>query len=791
MPIRVYEIAQALNLSSKLVLAKAREMGIAAARVPSSSLDKITAEYLREHLLEWQSKQPAAASSPALQPVPPTPVVAAIAQRPTAGAELRVASQPGAAPVQSASAQRLASQQAARPVVPIIPSPSDGPKAANPSSAAARPQTLPVTTAGNSAAPRKEFAEPSYARFERTIRRLLDSRFPNCTLSSVLLFRPDQARFSNETPGANGRPDYAYEVDHLLHRASASQDNLIVIECKNQRIRVEAENTWLVEYASGPKNVLPQLKRQAETLRAYVNPLSRGRQLTINVILVSSDPDTRITHRQAQLGVSFFLCGTKDLLAALETLMPPPLRVAQSDILNLIRLGVPSAELGHPELNNALAYIERCRRNIDVELFRAFSPSAERWAINGSAGMGKSVLLAYSLFVFSTNRRVATQDGRKELADFSEQASSMGLPPPGQRRVYAFALKEKQRHVLSTLYRRFVDEFAPLSEEADLGFRHPDIRLWDGKIPPDCHVLVIDEAHDLSASHAATVAAWINTSGKQRYLLIACDRHQKLRLVGRDETIIEGVNFSLKTKKLRLNYRNPFAVYAASLGMMFRWFAPAGPKVLPAKDDLESGFGLTVEQPYGQGLVSLSMRNDAHPGNTWSHCVELFSHPEGALARLRPFRFKSQDVLWVRFADEDEHFDYEQLSCFTYHNLNCAESVELTDKYIKGQDFPIVVIEGASEDMNQWADPAAEQRMWQRRKELYICASRATAFLFLVGNRGEAEKEFVEIVRQLSAPERDDDGFPRAWRFRVTQPGEGEIRRMDVFSDASEAAATQ
>jgi translation initiation factor IF-2 len=50
MPVRIYEIAKRLGLENKEVLAKAKELGIAAARVPSSSLDKITAEFLEEKL---------------------------------------------------------------------------------------------------------------------------------------------------------------------------------------------------------------------------------------------------------------------------------------------------------------------------------------------------------------------------------------------------------------------------------------------------------------------------------------------------------------------------------------------------------------------------------------------------------------------------------------------------------------------------------------------------------------------------------------------------------------------
>ena len=50
MPVRIYEIAKRLGIENKAVLAKAKELGIANARVPSSSLDKITAEYLEGQL---------------------------------------------------------------------------------------------------------------------------------------------------------------------------------------------------------------------------------------------------------------------------------------------------------------------------------------------------------------------------------------------------------------------------------------------------------------------------------------------------------------------------------------------------------------------------------------------------------------------------------------------------------------------------------------------------------------------------------------------------------------------
>ena len=52
MPVRIYDISKKLGLQNKEILAKAKALGIAAAKVPSSSLDKITAEDLENHLLE-------------------------------------------------------------------------------------------------------------------------------------------------------------------------------------------------------------------------------------------------------------------------------------------------------------------------------------------------------------------------------------------------------------------------------------------------------------------------------------------------------------------------------------------------------------------------------------------------------------------------------------------------------------------------------------------------------------------------------------------------------------------
>ena len=67
MPVRIYDISKKLGLENKEVLAKAKELGIPAARVASSSLDKITAEYLEQQLI---LAHPERATAPPVQSTP-------------------------------------------------------------------------------------------------------------------------------------------------------------------------------------------------------------------------------------------------------------------------------------------------------------------------------------------------------------------------------------------------------------------------------------------------------------------------------------------------------------------------------------------------------------------------------------------------------------------------------------------------------------------------------------------------------------------------------------------------
>ncbi|HEY1662019.1 MAG TPA: translation initiation factor IF-2 [Verrucomicrobiae bacterium] len=127
MPVRIYDIAKKYGLENKEILSKAKALGIAAAKVPSSSLDKISAEWLEGELLkDYPNLAPKTAApveeKPKAPPVeekiqiisappPPPPVV----EKPMPEVKVEVAPPP---PV----------VEKPKPVVPLLPPKPAGPR---------------------------------------------------------------------------------------------------------------------------------------------------------------------------------------------------------------------------------------------------------------------------------------------------------------------------------------------------------------------------------------------------------------------------------------------------------------------------------------------------------------------------------------------------------------------------------------------------------------------------------------------------------------------------------------
>src|SRR5437867_5026502 len=131
MPVRIYDISKKLGLENKEVLAKAKAMGIAAAKVASSSLDKITAEYLELQILQERPDLAAKLAAPPVSPPSAAPaalpeVAIVVAAPPT---QDQRAPQPEAAP---ATATALLERGAAPATgsVPLVQAEVAGPATA-------------------------------------------------------------------------------------------------------------------------------------------------------------------------------------------------------------------------------------------------------------------------------------------------------------------------------------------------------------------------------------------------------------------------------------------------------------------------------------------------------------------------------------------------------------------------------------------------------------------------------------------------------------------------------------
>jgi hypothetical protein len=639
----------------------------------------------------------------------------------------------------------------------------------------------------------------SWLEYEGDIHRLLESYLPQCILGNVKLF----------TPSFLEDRDFGLEVDNLLHVFHDNTDHLILIEAKHQQI-VATGDEWLAQYSDGPKNVRNQIEGHIRALMEYLEPISKDVSLKIIYYVASSVPPAATVRATSKhFNAELYLIGHDRLIPHLNQRlgMDPkeanggsqPRRISQSPFLDLLRLGFANSHLGHPEISSAVRYVERCRRELDQSLFRLFDPTAERWLINGSAGMGKSVLLAYAAAVLSSGYHLQKSVGGIGTYKAKETLEKIGFDLSKGALAMA-ANSQKQLDSLRYWFEYFVREFQKADHVGDVHFRRPEFLLFrDMKTLISSRrawaAVFVDEAHDLPEHAAITLKQASDELGF--YLIAACDRHQRLKLAGSDAKVIPGFNFERKSKRLRQVYRNPAPIYIASLALMFRWFSPTGPKVVPTKKQLEDCFGFVVDTLSGQS-PRLTIKNDAHPANGWRHTIARFEDAATAATLLRREKLSRSEVLWVRFSAEDQSFDYEALQQdFTYHNCRTEEAVDLNDKYIKGQDYPVVVIEGFPRFMDQYADKADEDGMWAFRRELYLCASRATCFLFFICSVTSSEeidrisKELDTLIGEVSVPRLSDNEGNGTREWSLVLRSTDATRSMDEYSDAIQAGSAE
>lgn len=620
---------------------------------------------------------------------------------------------------------------------------------------------------------RRDRAESDGETFEKDVGKLIYEKFPNSHLEGVFLFMADRLSLDSvNSNGDYGSGQFGYEIDHILHLKKGELHRLLLVECKCQQLKTEGRaktslhhQRWWVEYRGKRKDLKLQMWNQARAVLQLLKPLPET-NLKIECISVFSDSDTdslkdTMTVKDPRVSYATMSYGHFEQFLEEQSKDYVTLRITQSELLRRLRQGMPCKQLGHPDIRDAIEYHRRARLTLDFGLFRHFNLTSGKWAINGTAGMGKSVLLAYSLCVLSTDFVLSMNDvGELALDNFDSK--SKGLPKLSDRKITVFSLKEKQKRIFEYYWNLLIQLYLEHDSKNEIQIIRPQIQLWEPGQELEGNVILIDEAHDLVPAAQEKIAGWVNKDPEKRYLIIACDRHQKLRMLEDDaqERMISGLNFSGCSKKLKRVYRNPFSVYTAGLALMFRWFAQKGAKVIPQANHLSEDFGYQVERrDVDSGLgCEFRMVEDAHPANRWHHCVSEFPDAVTAHGWLEQYKLGADDVLWVRFSKEDQHFDYEQLHKYQYHNLNTTESTSIIDKYIKGQEFPVVIVEGVGEHFNNDEMP---DEMFLHRRELYLCASRASVFLFFIYNpeivdetSAEVREEIAELVTTLQRPQR-------------------------------------
>jgi translation initiation factor IF-2 len=125
MPVRIYDISKKLGLENKEVLAKAKALGLTAARVASSSLDKITAEYLELEIIKERPELVAPPPPPAAPPPAPPPPAPQPAAPPPSEPPAPVA-QPVVTPAPEPPRviEIVSKQEAPAPSVPVAAEPA-------------------------------------------------------------------------------------------------------------------------------------------------------------------------------------------------------------------------------------------------------------------------------------------------------------------------------------------------------------------------------------------------------------------------------------------------------------------------------------------------------------------------------------------------------------------------------------------------------------------------------------------------------------------------------------------
>jgi hypothetical protein len=666
----------------------------------------------------------------------------------------------------------------------------------------------------------------SALEFEAEVGVILQWHVPHGLLSRVPVFHGDTKE--DEL--------FATEIDHLIHFRRGGHDHLLILECKNQQIThsrnphgraPRGNEPWFFHYTEGSRDVRGQISRQAGALCHFLDR-QPGRDITVECWVVHQRrdclplefaQDRPLTYRA--FNTTQFRHGLKKLLAEAEVLT-----VQRSPLLAKMQKGVPRNGSPHPPLLDALDYIADARRSIDKRLFGRFNDwfpmQHDLWAIKGAAGSGKSVLLAYSLAALATDLRILHDKAREETTvQPCPGFLPAGIPRFDDRKIHAFAMSRFQLDALQRTFENFVTLITRHNQGVRPKVLPVHFGIWKGSVPSGCNILAIDEAHDLDDASQKSIAAWHlspapskaspaqakppEPTRSERYLIIALDRQQQIRQTMDQRThILKGLNFRYRTRMMDRCYRSPVAAFLAANALLCRWYSAQGPMIHPGTREVDTSFGgfqtfqggigVKVEEDPRKNLCRIWIRNDSHPANHWTNTVDLFDSARELHDMLQRERLSKHQVLWLRFDGQSSDLaDRHAAQSFEYHQIGQQNPEHFVDINVKGLEFPVVVIEGFPPHFNDSSDLP---RMWKARRVHYICASRATGFLYFVlppdARAQSPRNEVVEILNQLQRPEhRRANDTGKTWRMEVTWRPTDVVQMGDYAEDDGVANPAQ
>ncbi|MDF1811567.1 MAG: hypothetical protein P1V20_05120, partial [Verrucomicrobiales bacterium] len=145
------------------------------------------------------------------------------------------------------------------------------------------------------------------------------------------------------------------------------------------------------------------------------------------------------------------------------------------------------------------------------------------------------------------------------------------------------------------------------------------------------------------------------------------------------------------------------------------------------------------------------MKHDSHPGNHWRRTVDQFESSTELLSMLQLQEIDPASILWIRFSSNSDSLDLPATG-FHYFEITTESVNEVINREIKGMEHPVVVIEGMPDCIDDIEHP---EMMWQARRQLYLCTSRATAFLYFVIRQEEDNQGIYNEIDSLTSQLRE------------------------------------